>query len=161
MAVDAQARRRALRLVTNGMFVMTARDGDHYGVATLTWLSQASFKPPLLMVGVRPASNVFQCLTRSGFAAVHVLGADQQEVALKFFSPTQVTDGQINGEPFTDGVTGAPLFPRLRAWVECRVVRIVDAGGDHAVVIMEVVEAKCPGSFEPLTVAASPWVYGG
>jgi hypothetical protein len=33
--------------------------------------------------------------------------------------------------------------------------------GDHAVVVMEVVEAECRGDVRPLTVAASPWEYGG
>ena len=159
--MDIQVRRRTLRLLTNGMYVMTSRDSQHYGAATITWLSQASFRPPLLMAAVRPESNVFKCLKNSGIAAVHVLGTDQQDTAMKFFASTRASDGQINGEPFTDGVTGAPVFTRLGAWVECRVVRIVETGGDHALVIMEVVDAACRAPVEPLTIASSPWAYGG
>lgn len=159
--METQARRQTLRLLTNGMYVMTSRDGDHYGGATITWLSQVSFKPPLLMAAVRPESNVFQCLAGSRSAAVHVLGADQQDIALRFFSPTRASDECMNGEPFTLGVTGAPILTRSGAWVECRVAGIVDTGGDHAVVILEVVDAEYRGAVEPLTIAASPWVYGG
>ena len=159
--MDVQTRRRTLRLLTNGLYVLTSRDQDHYGAATITWLSQASFKPPLLMAAVRPDSNTFQCLARSGVAAVHVLGVDQQDIALKFFAPTRVRDGQINGEPFTEGVSGAPILTRLSAWVECRVVQIVSTGGDHATVILEVLEAQYRAPVEPLTIAASPWEYGG
>jgi flavin reductase (DIM6/NTAB) family NADH-FMN oxidoreductase RutF len=159
--LDPQARKQTLRLLSNGLYIMTARDGDRCGAATITWLSQASFKPPLLMAAVRPESNVFRCLVRSGAVAVHVIGIGQQDVARRFFAPTRAADGQINGEPFTLGVTGAPILPRLHAWVECRVVRIIETGGDHAVVVMEVVEAQCLRPVEPLTIAASPWEYGG
>ena len=159
--MDAKTRRQALRSLTNGMYVMTARDGDHYGAATVTWLSQASFKPPLLMAAVRPESNVFQCLRRSGTVVVHVLGAEHQGIALNFFVPTAACDGRINGEPFADGVTGAPVLTRLGVWIECRVVRVIETGGDHAVVIMEAVDAQCRAPVEPLTIAGSPWEYGG
>jgi flavin reductase (DIM6/NTAB) family NADH-FMN oxidoreductase RutF len=159
--MDVKTRRHALRLLTNGMYVVTARDGDQFGAATVTWLSQASFRPPLLVAAIRPDSNVFKCLVGSGAAAVHVLGADQQEIGQKFFAPTMAGDGRLNGEPFTGGVTGAPILTNLGAYVECRLRRIVGTGGDHAVVIMEVVEAQCRASVEPLTIAASPWEYGG
>lgn len=33
--------------------------------------------------------------------------------------------------------------------------------GDHAVVVLEVVAAERHGDLQPLTVAASPWEYGG
>jgi flavin reductase (DIM6/NTAB) family NADH-FMN oxidoreductase RutF len=159
--MDVKTRRHTLRMLTNGMYVVTARDGDQFGAATITWLSQASFKPPLLMAAIRPDSNVFKCLAGSGAAAVHVLGAEQQAIGQKFFAPTMAGDGRLNGEPFTSGVTGAPILTSLGAYVECRVRRIVGTGGDHTVVMMEVVEAQCRAPVEPLTIAASPWEYGG
>jgi flavin reductase (DIM6/NTAB) family NADH-FMN oxidoreductase RutF len=47
------------------------------------------------------------------------------------------------------------------AYIECRVRHIFDEVGDHAVVILEVVEAECAQRVNPLTVATSPWEYGG
>jgi len=41
------------------------------------------------------------------------------------------------------------------------VERIVDTGGDHAVVILRVVEAECREPIRPLTVAQTSWEYGG
>ena len=55
----------------------------------------------------------------------------------------------------------APVLAALPAHVECRVGQIVDSGGDHALVILEVVEAQCREQVRPLTVADSPWEYGG
>jgi len=49
----------------------------------------------------------------------------------------------------------------LPAHIECRVERIVETDGDHAVVILQVVEADCREQVRPLTIADSPWEYGG
>jgi len=158
--MDPAIRKRTLRLLSNGIYVMTSAHGSRRGAATLTWLSQASFKPPLVMAAVRPASNVFQCLVESRVAAIHILDAAQQEMAQRFFCPTRVVDGTINGEPFTPGMTGVPILAGAHAHVECE-VRHIFYRGDHAVVVLEVIDAQCHGDINPLTVAASPWEYGG
>jgi flavin reductase (DIM6/NTAB) family NADH-FMN oxidoreductase RutF len=159
--MELTTRRKALRLLSNGMYVITSRSGDHYGAATVTWISQASFKPPLIMAAIRTGSTVFKCLSSSGFAAIHVLGVNQQEVAQRFFFPTKTDGSRINGEPFTEGATGAPILPNTPAHVECRVVKLLADVGDHAVVIFEVLEAECRDLVRPLTIAESPWQYGG
>jgi flavin reductase (DIM6/NTAB) family NADH-FMN oxidoreductase RutF len=158
--MDVPIRKRTLRLLSNGIYVVTASSGAAYGAATVTWLSQASFKPPLVMAAIRPDSNVFKCLADSGIAAVHILAGDQLDIASRFFSPTKVVDHTINGEPFVRGLRGAPILQSAAAYFECA-VRHIFRLGDHAVVVMEVVEAECRGELQPLTVAASPWQYGG
>jgi flavin reductase (DIM6/NTAB) family NADH-FMN oxidoreductase RutF len=154
-------RRGALRMLTNGIYVITSRHGDHHGAATVTWVSQASFRPPLLMAAIRRESNVYACLRASGVAAVHVLGRGQQALARAFFAPTTAAPGRLNGEPVGDGTTAAPILERAPAYVECVVRRVVEDLGDHALVILEVVEAACRERVEPLTLAATPWEYGG
>src|SRR5258706_9088095 len=158
--MDPNVRKQTLRMLSNGIYSVTSASGDRYGAATVTWLSQASFKPPLVMAAIRPDSNVFKCMSESGVAAVHVLDLCQLDVAQKFFSPTTVVDHTIHGEPFEPGMTRAPILRNARAHVEC-VVRHSLTLGDHAVVVMEVVEAECRGEVRPMTVAASPWHYGG
>ncbi len=158
---DKLARRKALRMLSNGVYVLTARSRDRYGAATVSWVSQVSFKPPLIMAAVRTDSNVYGCLAESGGAALHIVGDGQQEIARRFFFPTRTGNGTINDEPFTDGGLAAPILTRLPAHVECKVERIVDVSGDHAVVVLRVVGAQCREQVRPLTIAASPWEYGG
>src|SRR5215467_14930813 len=141
--MDPKVKKSTLRLLSNGVYVVTSRDGDKFGAATVTWISQASFKPPLIMAAIRTNSNVFQCLSRSGVAAIHIVDCDQQAVAQRFFTPTRTELGAINGEPFQDGKTSAPILQNFRAHVECRVRQILECEGDHAVVVMEVLEAEC------------------
>ena len=159
--MDKKVRQKTLRMLSNGVYVLTSRSEDRYGAATVTWVSQVSFKPPLIMAAVRRESNVFKCLSASRTAVLHIVGDQQQDIAQTFFYPTRAERGTINGEPFADGRTAAPVLASLPAHVECHVERILDADGDHAMVILGVVEAECGEQVRPLTVADAPWEYGG
>ena len=159
--MDPRVQKRTLRLLSNGVYIITSRAGDQLGTATVTWVSQASFKPPLLMAAIRPESSVFRCLSQSLAANLHILGSQQCDIAQKFFAPTRPGPGVINGEPFLEGETPAPILKNARAYLECRVQQIIENGGDHKIVVMKVVNAACREPLEPLTIAQSPWEYGG
>ena len=160
--MDIKSKRKALRMFSNGLYVLTSRSGDQYGAATVSWVSQTSFKPPLVMAAIKAGGNIFQCLAESRIAAIHVLGHDQQDIAQKFFSRTQATyPDTINDEPVMAGKTSAPILQNSPAYVECQVHQIIENGGDHTIVVLEVVEANCQQQVQPLTVADSPWEYGG
>jgi flavin reductase (DIM6/NTAB) family NADH-FMN oxidoreductase RutF len=159
--VDQKTKQKTLRLLTNGMYILTSRDGATLGAATVTWVSQSSFKPPLLIAAVRKDSSVFRCLVKSRVAALHVLGSHQQAIAQKFFSPTKADNVTLNGEPFFEGKTSAPILKNLHAYLECNVVDVREEYGDHAIVILQVVEAELLKQVEPLTIPGSPWEYGG
>ena len=159
--MDARTRKNTLRMLSNGVYVLTSRNGDCYGAATVSWVSQVSFKPPLVMAAVKRNSNVFMCLEESRTAVLHIVGDRQQEIAHRFFFPTHAEHGTINGEPFAEGRTAAPVLANLPAHIECQVERIVDTEGDHAVVILRAVEAECREHVRPLTMAETPWEYGG
>ena len=159
--MDAKVRQKTLRLLSNGVYVLTSRNEDRYGAATVTWVSQVSFKPPLIMAAVRRQCNVFKCLEESRVAALHIVGNGQQEIARRFFFPTATGCGTINGEPVVEGKTSAPVLASLPAHIECQVERIVDTDGDHVLVILRAVEAECCEQVRPLTIAETPWEYGG
>jgi len=159
--MDLRKKQKALRMISNGMYVVTARSGSKVGAATITWLSQASFKPPLVMAAIRPESNVFECLAGSREAAIHILGTGQQEIARRFLPATKARDGLINGEPYVSGSTSAPILRNVPSYVECRVRHIFNTGGDHSLVVMEVIAAEHSIDFKPLLVDDSPWKYGG
>lgn len=159
--MDLKKKQKALRLISNGMYVMTSRSGEKYGGATVTWLSQVSFKPPLIVAAIRPESIVFECLSESRHAAVHILASHQQEIARKFFAPTVVNNGAMNGEPITDGKTSSPILKTISSYMECSVRQIFSDGGDHELVVLEVLDAEHLGDTTPLLVADSPWKYGG
>lgn len=160
--MDAKARKQVLQMLHNGIYVMTTRSRDGSCASVVTWLSQASFRPPLIMVALRKDSRLYEALAESRVAALHVLAASQTEVARKFLAHSPGGDGVIHDERYDEGVTSAPVLCCAPAYVECTLCRSVDDLGDHAVVLLEVVEAHCRSDdTRALSVAESPWKYGG
>jgi flavin reductase (DIM6/NTAB) family NADH-FMN oxidoreductase RutF len=160
--IDLGAKRQALQMLHNGMFVMTAGSGSRHYAATVTWVTQASFKPLLIMTALRKSSRLFECLSESKTAALNILTEGQVELARKFFVHAPGRNGTFDGEPYNHGITAVPVLEEAAACVECRVSRIVNDVGDHAIVIMEVVAAQCRRrDARPLSTAESPWKYGG
>jgi len=159
--MDSKTKQKVLRLLTNGMYFLTSRSAERFGATTITWVSQSSFKPPLLMVALRKDGSAFQCVTESRAAVLHVLSSDQQLIAQKFFAATTESQGLLNGEPYVAGSNGAPVLENLGAYLECKALEIVATPGDHAVVVFEVLDAVLRKQVEPLTVTGSPWQYGG
>ena len=159
--MDPKIKQKTLRLLTNGMYVLTSRSGERVAASTVTWASQASFEPPLIMAALRKESTVLACMKESGVGALHILDRTQKRIAQKFFATTKAGEGTLSGEPYSEGKTSAPILKNLRAWLECKVVDIADQHGDHSIVILEVVDAQLHKPTKPLTVADSPWHYGG
>ena len=159
--MDPKIKQKTLRLLSNGMYVLTSGHRTRYAAATVTWVSQASFKPPLIMVAVRKDSTLFSCLRDSRVAVLHILDRRHKNFAQKFFTRSKAHADPLNGEPFSEGKTGAPVLKSLPAYLECEVIDIREEYGDHATVILEVVEAVLHKSVRPLSVADSPWEYGG
>jgi flavin reductase (DIM6/NTAB) family NADH-FMN oxidoreductase RutF len=160
--MDLALRKRVFRLMTYGLYVVTATEGDDLAGGTITWLSQASFTPLLVMAGIRRDGHVHQIVERSRAFAVNVLAATQQDVASTFFRPASVEGGRINGYAFERGPkTGAPLLLDLPAWFEARVTDAVSRG-DHTVFVAEVVGwgLRDPGA-APLVLRDTPWSYAG
>ena len=138
--MDANVKKTVLRMIPYGLYVLTAKGKDDAVAAgTVNWVTQASFAPPLLVVGVKADSHAHPLIKESKAFALNVLGKDQGAMAFAFFKPA-TRDGQtISGEPFRWGTTGAPVLERAPAAIECRLVDSVERG-DHSIFVGEVVE---------------------
>src|SRR6516164_4319215 len=122
--MDPKAKQKTLQMFSNGMYVVTSGAGDCYAAGTITWVSQASFKPPLVMEAIRTHSHLYGRLRQSGVAVIHLLASHHQDMAQKFFLASDTRKSPLNGEPFTLGKTSAPVLLNLPNYVECRVRQI-------------------------------------
>lgn len=159
--MNEEAKKVALRMINYGMYVLTAKEGENIGAATVNWLSQASFKPPFVMVGVKADSYLHSLVDKKRAFAVNILGSDQKNLAAEFFKPIKVEEGKINGTPYEEGMTGSPILMDTPASFECKLVDMVKRG-DHTIVVGEVIEAHVRRKeAEPLVMRTTGWFYGG
>src|ERR687891_508681 len=106
--MDPNTKKTTLRMIPYGLYVLTAASGDRVAAGTVNWVTQTSFEPPLVAVGVKTDSHAHALIKESKAFALNVLGKGQQAIAYTFFKPAEHQGQTISGEPFRSGSTGAP-----------------------------------------------------
>lgn len=155
--MDAAHKKTALRMIPYGLYVLTAESGGEASAATVNWVTQASFEPPLVVVGVKADSTSLPIIKKGRAFALNVLGKGQQALAFTFFKPCVREGDLISGQKTRRGSTGSPILESTPAFFECRVVDIVEKG-DHAVVVGEVVDAGVAAQPEGRPDDATLWL---
>lgn len=139
--MDADAKKTALRMIPYGLYVLTAESKDgKVAAATVNWVTQTAFAPPLVVVGVKADSSAHAIIKETKAFALNVLGKEQKGQAFTFFKPLEREGNSIGGEPFRRGTLGAPILERAPAFVECQLVETVERG-DHSIFVGEVKDA--------------------
>jgi flavin reductase (DIM6/NTAB) family NADH-FMN oxidoreductase RutF len=156
-SMDANAKKTTLRMIPYGLYVLTAASGDRVAAATVNWVTQASFEPPLVAVGVKADSHAHALIKESKAFALNVLGKGQQAMAYTFFKPADRQGQTISGEPFRAGATGAPVLASTPAYVECTLETTVELG-DHSIFVGKVVEAGVAKAPEGRADDATLWL---
>jgi len=142
--MDQDAKKTALRMIPYGIYVLTADDGNgNIAAATVNWVTQTAFAPPLVVVGVKTDSGAYPIIKNTKQFTLNMLGKDAKKVAYDFFKPTRLEDGKLSGNSIHNGANGLPILDAALAAVECKVTSIVEQG-DHHIVVGEVVEAHLP-----------------
>ena len=139
--MDQDTKKTALRMIPYGLYVLTGETKDgRVAAATVNWVTQTAFSPPLVVVGVKADSGAYSVIKEAGHFALNILGKGQQAAAYGFFKPAVKEDGKLNGEVIHAGSTGAPILESAPAFVECKLLETVEKG-DHAIFVGEVVDA--------------------
>ena len=154
------AKKSTLLMIPYGLYVLAARNGNDYGAGTVNWVTQTSFKPPLVAMGVKKDSGLYSVLKESGKFALSFLESGQKDIAFGFFKPTTVDGNTINGQRFETHETGAPVIEAAPAWVEGNIVGEI-AVGDHSCVVGEVTNAGSKREARLLTLEEVGVKYGG
>src|SRR6266536_1610294 len=118
--MDPNAKKTTLRMIPYGLFVLTAAHPDgRVAAATINWVTQASFEPPLVAIGVKADSHGHALIKDTKASALNVRGKGHHALAFKFIQPAARQGPTISGEPFRAGTTGAPILTNATAYIEC------------------------------------------
>lgn len=140
--MDDAAKKTALRMIPYGLYALTCVNNEgQVAAATVNWVTQMSFEPPLIVIGVKADSGVHALLKETEHFALNVLGKDQQGAAFTFFKPLEREGDTIGGEAFKPGPeVGMPLILSCPAWIECHVEAAIE-GADHTAFVGKVLGA--------------------
>jgi flavin reductase (DIM6/NTAB) family NADH-FMN oxidoreductase RutF len=158
---DEKAKKTLLRLIPHPLNICGVKEGDEVNGFTLSWTTQASFKPPMIVIGVRKDSRSHTMIKVSEVFAVSFLEKSQQKIAETFFQPQSRVENRFGEYEFYLGEeTGCPVLKVALGYVECQ-VRAALEQGDHTIFLGEVVGAAQHREGEPLWLKDTSWQYGG
>ncbi len=134
-------RRRVLWTMPSGLYVVGSRRDDRRNLMTLNWATQVSFDPKLVGISVEKTAVTHELISASGVFSLCTVDREDRAIVRKFTKPVEVdlAAGTLNGFPFHDGRTGAPILDQAAAWLDCEVRQSVDCG-DHIFFVGEVVD---------------------
>jgi len=122
------------------------------------------FDPKLLAVSVEHEAFTHELITEGGAFALNIVDREDRAIVRKFTKPVEVDAGAhtLNGFPFHDGKTGAPILDQALGYLDCEVRQAVDVGG-HTLFLSEIVDASFqkPEDTEPLRMEDTRMNYGG
>ena len=144
--VDPSAFRQAAgRLPTGIVVVGTVLDGVSHAM-TVSAFTSVSLEPLLVLFCAEKVARFHDAVLTAGFWSVSVLGSDAEDVARWLATRGRPLLGQLDAVPHHAGTeTGAPILDIATAAFECRTTAVYD-GGDHSIVVGEVVAVSEPAS---------------
>ena len=148
-SLDPRDFRNALGTYATGVTIITAAGeaGTPHGL-TCNSFTSVSLNPPLVLWSLVVYSRNMSVFQNASHFAVNVLGASQQELAVKFAMPSS---RKFEGVAWAPGLGGAPLLSGGVANFQCRTVDRY-YGGDH-VIFLGAVEAYSYNRDESLLFA--------
>lgn len=144
---DPRTLRDALGCFATGVTVVTclSDEGAPAGL-TVNSFTSVSLDPPLLLVCLaKPAASAASLIAAPCFA-VNVLQTGQQPASIRFATRDEDRFGTT---PWACGEGGAPILADSLGVFECERYAVHD-GGDHHILIGQVVKASFDAGLDPL-----------
>jgi 3-hydroxy-9,10-secoandrosta-1,3,5(10)-triene-9,17-dione monooxygenase reductase component len=141
MSADFQARTRQFRAAlgsfATGVTIVTTRNGAGEDIGlTANSFNSVSLDPPMVLWSLARKSLSLPAFLESGYFAVHVLAAAQEDLSITF--ATRGAD-KFGGLAVRRGAGGIPLLPDCSALFQCKTAFTYE-GGDHVIFVGEVQE---------------------
>jgi len=159
--MDDKAKSDLLHKLPYGLYVLTSTEADERGGMLVTWVTQASFDPPLLAVAVMNTAHTTGIMKKRGMFALNFMADEQRKEAGGFGKKFAKVGDKLADVPFHPGAaTGSPILEDALGHLECRITGWL-AGGDHDVAMAEIVDAQISGESTLMTTMSSGMSYAG
>ncbi|MFE7531648.1 flavin reductase family protein [Kitasatospora sp. NPDC057542] len=149
--LNAAALRQAFGAYPTGVVALGAlRDGEPVGLAVSSFVS-ISLEPPMVAVSVARTSTTWPRLTEAPVLGLSVLSRGQGALCRRLASRE---GDRFDGTGWQATPDGAVLIHDAALWQTARVNAVYD-GGDHEIVLMELLTVELFPGVEPLVFHTS------
>jgi flavin reductase (DIM6/NTAB) family NADH-FMN oxidoreductase RutF len=144
---DPRTLRDALSCFATGVTVVTCVSGDGQPAGlTVNSFTSVSLDPPLLLVCLAKQAASSAALVAASHFAVNVLQTGQQPASIRFSTRDE---DRFGATPWSTGEAGAPILKDSMGVFECERHAVHD-GGDHHILVGQVVKATFDAQLDPL-----------
>jgi flavin reductase (DIM6/NTAB) family NADH-FMN oxidoreductase RutF len=137
----------ALGRIPSGLFVVAWRESGQDRALLASWIMQAGFTPPAISLAVAANRDLLAALDAGSAFVVSVLGESQRPLMGRF---AKTAPEPFAGLDVRRTGSGVAVLADAAAWLECRPVARAATGGDHVVVVAEILGAAATESRTPL-----------
>ncbi len=138
----------ALRQIPYGIYILAVKAGSGPRVMVVSWVSQISYSPPLLMVALRSTRSILPHIQERGVFSLSLLSDQQKPLVEKFKAFLSST--QLSGLLREANAENVPVLREALASWQCQVQSLREEG-DHLLLIGRVQSAAFSSPGKPLT----------
>lgn len=121
-----------------GVTAVTARTADgRVAALTVNSFTSVSLEPAKVLFCLATTSSSIAVLQAAERIAIHILGADQEDIARRFAISGMTGAEKLDGIGWTPGPEGVPLIPGTPAVLAGRTDRTITSG-DHVIFLVDV-----------------------
>ncbi|MCW5875192.1 MAG: flavin reductase family protein [Anaerolineales bacterium] len=154
-----------LRRMPYGFYALGSQHGDDSNLMVFNWVTQVSFEPQLLAVGLQKTSHSYGLVTASRQFVINLFLAEDAELIKPFTKSRAKNPDKMKTATFRPApLTGAPVVEGAAGYLELEVVNILETGGDHDIVLAKPLggEILKPGEAkDSLSLPDLGWSYAG
>lgn len=148
--IDPRAHRDAMAAIPAAVTVITSWSSDGQPVgATLSAVTSLSLEPALMLACFDRRSDTLKAIRASRRFMIHVLAHGQQDLAYAFSRKGPL---KFDGVAWERGLLDLPQISGSAVTIACRTSKIT-AGGDHSIVIGEIVGLETDMQRDPIVYA--------
>ena len=157
--------KNALRMMPYGFYAISSRSEGDENAMVANWVMQTSFEPRQLTLGLQKTSYTHELIAKSSVFCLNIFNKEDVEALKPFMKGRSKNPDKMKGTAYSAAPeTGSPVLEGSAAYIECRVLQIVDTGGDHDLVVGAVVGGGVskPGEAgDTLSLPELGWSYAG
>jgi flavin reductase (DIM6/NTAB) family NADH-FMN oxidoreductase RutF len=142
---------RPMGRIPSGVYILTAAHNGARQAMLASWVQQASFDPPAVSIALAKQRPISALIHASSYLALSIVPAGDTSLMRRY--ARGIPEGQDPFEGIATVATpmGIPALADSLACLECRVLRTLDFGADHELLIAGVTAAQMLREGAPFT----------
>lgn len=130
-------------------------EGAHFMVGN--WGVQASFDPWRFVFAAKKTSHMLRYAQKHGAFTVNLLSESSDYAPLV----KEIMKKKGDGHKSAKGSLAAPRLPEAYAGFDCKLLQAIDVGGDHVILVADVVDGWKSGEGPAVVLADMKLSYSG